>query len=137
LKGAAQSLVVAARRREAAEDLWHRLQISSGRGASLSELDSILADVELVVNSAPLGRSWTPFSLALLGPGHTVVDLVYEPPVTVLVRAARRRGARAVNGLGMLLHRGMASFEIWTGEPAPEPVMRSALERGALEQMSR
>ena len=44
------------------------------------------------------------------------------------MRAAAAGGAKAVNGLGMLLHQGAESFTIWTGRPAPVAVMRKALE---------
>lgn len=52
-------------------------------------------------------------------------------PETPLLAAARRRGCRAVNGLGMLLHQGALAFERWTGRPAPLDAMRTALERSA------
>jgi shikimate dehydrogenase len=67
-----------------------------------------------------------------LNADHVVFDLLYNPPLTPLVRAARDHGARAVNGLAMLLYQGLASFEIWTGRPAPEAAMRAALERAVL-----
>jgi shikimate dehydrogenase len=55
------------------------------------------------------------------------LDLVYAPAETPFLRAARARGLRAENGLGMLARQGALAFEIWTGIPAPLPVMRSAL----------
>jgi shikimate dehydrogenase len=55
------------------------------------------------------------------------IDLVYAPAETPFLRAARARGLRAENGLGMLARQGAIAFEIWTGIPAPFPVMRSAL----------
>jgi shikimate dehydrogenase len=60
--------------------------------------------------------------------GHLAFDLVYNVPETDFMRCARSAGARAANGLGMLLHQGAASFTIWTGRPAPVDVMRRTLE---------
>ena len=134
LKGAAKSIRVTDRNPQAADRLWRSLQIPAGGVVELGQLNSVIPEVDLLVNAA---GSTPPFSLELLGAGQIVFDLVYEPPVTPLVRGARTHGARAANGLGMLLHRGLASFEIWTGEAAPEQQMRSALERAALEHMSR
>jgi shikimate dehydrogenase len=47
------------------------------------------------------------------------IELAYNPPETGFMRAAREAGARAENGLGMLLHQAALAFERWTGQPAP------------------
>jgi shikimate dehydrogenase len=61
-------------------------------------------------------------------PAHAVVtDLVYKPLETRVLAAARARGLRTVDGLGMLLHQGALAFEHWTGRRAPIDVMRRAL----------
>ena len=60
-----------------------------------------------------------------LGPGQTLVDLPY--PETATAEAARRAGATVVGGLEVLVAQGAASFELWTGLPAPVDVMRTAL----------
>lgn len=59
--------------------------------------------------------------------GQVVCDLTYNPRDTVLLKAARSRGAVTVDGTGMLVHQGAIAFEIWTGQPAPVEVMRRAL----------
>tara|TARA_B100000315_G_scaffold253581_1_gene292664 strand:+ start:5662 stop:6546 length:885 start_codon:yes stop_codon:yes gene_type:complete len=61
-----------------------------------------------------------------------VYDLIYNPPTTPLLDEAKRVGAVAINGLGMLVHQGALAFKIWTGENAPKDVMRESLLR-ALE----
>ena len=61
--------------------------------------------------------------------GQMAFDLVYMYPETGFMRNARAAGARAANGLGMLLHQGAAAFTIWTGRPAAVDAMRAALER--------
>ena len=62
-------------------------------------------------------------------PGLTVFDLVYNPLETKLLEQARRSGARAVGGLGMLVRQGALAFELWTGVEAPIEVMRGACTR--------
>ncbi len=56
-----------------------------------------------------------------------VMDIVYAPLETRLLREARAVGCRVVQGLDMLLYQGVAQFELWTGLPAPVEVMRKAL----------
>lgn len=63
-----------------------------------------------------------------------LLDMVYTQRETPTMREARAAGAKAVNGLGMLLHQGARSLEIWTGKAAPVEVMRSALERSAYQE---
>jgi len=60
-----------------------------------------------------------------LGPDQVLVDLPY--PETATARAARAAGATVVSGLEVLAAQGAASFELWTGLPAPIEVMRAAL----------
>jgi len=61
-----------------------------------------------------------------LGAGQTLVDLPY--PETATAAAARAAGARVVTGLDVLVAQGAASFELWTGVPAPVEVMRAAID---------
>lgn len=90
-----------------------------------------LDECPLIVNSTSLGmgHSDLPPELPLegLGPEHVVNDLVYRPGGTPWLTAAAERGARTVDGLGMLLHQGAVAFELWTETAAPVDVMRSAL----------
>lgn len=89
----------------------------------------------LVVNATPVGMGEVttldapdlPVPEERLGSGQLVVDLVYHPLLTPLLAAARRRGAVAVNGVGMLLHQAAIAFRLWTGEDAPLEAMSAAL----------
>ena len=58
-----------------------------------------------------------------------VCDVVFNPPETLLIRAARRRGLPVLDGLAMLVYQGVIGFELWTGQKAPEEVMKDALRR--------
>ena len=82
-------------------------------------------------SATPMGMHTGEFSVLPPDAFHSsqrVYDLIYTFPETVLMRAAREAGARAANGLGMLLHQGALSFSIWTGREAPVAVMRRVLE---------
>jgi len=89
-------------------------------------------DVEMVLNATSLGLK-AEDGLPLdperfdLARADGVYDMVYRPAETALLRAARAAGCRTANGLGMLLYQGAAALELWTGRPAPLPIMRQAL----------
>jgi shikimate dehydrogenase len=107
-------------------------QVARFRGIALSSphLAAELDTIDLIVNATSVGlKSGDPSPLPthLLQPHHLVYDTIYAPSVTPLMRAAIEAGARAENGLGMLLHQGALSFELWTGQAAPLDVMRAAL----------
>jgi shikimate dehydrogenase len=80
-----------------------------------------VGDADLVVN-ATAARDEV---LVELGPGQTLVDLPY--PETETARAVRAAGATVVSGVEVLVAQGAASFELWTGMPAPVDVMRAAV----------
>ena len=63
----------------------------------------------------------------LLSHFPVVMDIVYAPLTTRLLREAAARGCRTIDGLQMLLHQGAAQFALWTGIEAPHAVMRQAL----------
>lgn len=86
---------------------------------------------DLVVQCTPVGMKAadpSPLPADAFRAGQAAFDLVYMHPKTGFMRAALEGGARAANGLGMLLHQGARSFEIWTGRKADTAAMRSALE---------
>lgn len=82
----------------------------------------------VVINATPAGQKGEPpvIPVQALRPGALLVDLVYRPPVTPLIKAARAAGAAAHSGLGMLLHQAALSFEIWTGVQPSLEVMSAA-----------
>ena len=61
-------------------------------------------------------------------PGMTVCDVVFNPVETPFLQSAARRGARCVDGLGMLVNQGCINYTLWTGLPAPKAVMYEALK---------
>ncbi len=94
-------------------------------------LDRATATADLVVNATSLGLAGDlpppELPLAGLAGGQVVADLVYRAGGTPWLAAAAERGARPVDGLGMLLHQGAAAFAQWTGQEPPIEVMRAAL----------
>jgi shikimate dehydrogenase len=93
-----------------------------------------IEEAQLLVNATSVGmKADEPLLVdpGLLRPGLFVYDLIYAPPETKLLKAAREKGCAAANGLGMLLHQAMLSFEIWTGHRAPRNAMQEALEKAA------
>ncbi len=62
-------------------------------------------------------------------PGDVVLDMVYNPHETLLLKRAKQQGCIVIHGGEMLLEQAACQFEIWTGQPAPRSVMRHALEQ--------
>ncbi|CAB4244709.1 Shikimate dehydrogenase (NADP(+)) [Methylacidimicrobium sp. AP8] len=104
-----------------------RITVVPWEKAALAEA---AANADLIVSSVaedPLFLQDPGFLDRLFGPKNFVLDLRYWPTKLPLLEAARERGARAANGLGMLLHQAALAFELWTSTPAPISVMREAL----------
>ncbi len=100
------------------------------RAIRLEDLNEWQDDVDLVVNATSLGwhaEDPLPVPPRFLECAAAVLDTCYNPAGTALLDEARRRGVHCADGLGMLVHQGAASFEIWTGRTAPVDVMREAL----------
>ena len=89
----------------------------------------------MVVQCTTVGLSddSVPFDPAQLAPEAALVDLVYRLPAgdTELVRRARKRGLRAVDGIDVLVHQAIASLEIWLARPGLDHLF-SALREAAL-----
>jgi len=84
---------------------------------------------DAIVNCTPVGmhpHGGSPLAAAELN-CRIVMDMVYRPRETELLRTARRKGIETVSGIEMFLAQGFAQFEIWTGKRAPEAAMRRAV----------
>jgi len=84
---------------------------------------------DAIVNCTPVGmhpRGGSPLATSDLN-CRLVMDMVYRPRTTELLRMARRRGIETVSGVEMFLAQGFAQYEIWTGERAPEAAVRRAV----------
>jgi shikimate dehydrogenase len=113
----AERIHVANRSFERAEALRHKFgeRVAPHRW---EEAVALLADANLLVNTTSLGMAGQPPLIIDVGrlPTRTVVaDIVYVPLETALLKAARARGKRCADGLGMLLHQAVGGFERWFG----------------------
>jgi shikimate dehydrogenase len=108
LQPTADQIWVIARNLEQAQLLCIDLGIERGGPVDLNQAQETVARADLVVNATPLDLP----PAAWLRPGQRLFDL---------------RSRRSAEGRAMLLYQGAASFEIWTGRPAPVGVMRAAL----------
>lgn len=101
------------------------------RGVAWEDRARALADAMLLVNATSLGMEGQPpleLPLDALPQEAVVNDIVYVPLETQLLAAARARGNRCVDGLGMLLHQARPGFEAWFGiRPAVTPGLRDAV----------
>lgn len=125
-----QCIFLCNRTRSRAEDL------ANSYGAGISAHDwtkrqEVLGNADLLINTTSLGMGSSSESYIDLTPlpDHAVVtDIVYVPLETPLLKSARDRGLRAVDGLGMLLHQAVPGFEHWFGAtPEVTPELRARI----------
>jgi shikimate dehydrogenase len=101
-----------------------------GSPADVANADLVVNATSVGMGAAPGAPGPVPFPIDLLQPGQVVVDLVYQPVVTPLLAAAGARGARPVDGIGMLVHQAALSLERWTGAPPDLAAMQLAARGG-------
>lgn len=96
-----------------------------------AELTQRLACADLIVNTTSVGMyphtDAAPVALPELAAGAWLVDIIYNPAETRLMRAAAERGARVLNGVDMLVQQGALSLARWTGCVPPVELMRAVL----------
>jgi len=105
---------------------FHKLQMKT---LSLEEGERAVPDCDWIVQATSLGLKEgdpSPVSLKKARPGTWVLDLIYHRQ-TKFLRDAGKLKLPFKNGLGMLLHQGALSFELWTGQKAPMSNMKKAL----------
>lgn len=129
LAKADMDLIVSNRDPEKAEAISKRFgRMTTIIPVSHEELPKHIHDISLIANCTPLGMEGFPRELPLdpdlISKEMTVLDLVYVPMETLLLRAAKEKGARVAYGYEMLVGQGARSFELFTGRKAPAEVMR-------------
>ena len=99
---------------------------------SWQTIGDLLPRADLLVNTTSLGMRGQPaleLDVGLLPPRAVVADLVYVPLETPLLAAARARGLKTADGLGMLLHQAVRGFELWFGRrPEVTAELRALVE---------
>jgi shikimate dehydrogenase len=138
--GAARSAVYVLRQRGVEVDIVNRTLLRaeqlaarfSARAHGTDALPRLLPGADVLVNCTSLGmagKGALNIDLAPLKRTAMVYDVIYVPLETALLKAARRRGHRTVDGLGMLLHQAGYGFRKWYGgDPQVTPELRSMLE---------
>lgn len=137
LESQTRELMILGRATERIETLLAHLRqqhgVSKVCGAVLGtpEARHLLAKADVVVNTTSVGLKSGDerrlIEVEDLPATALVMDMIFNPPLTPLLREARARGLCVLNGLSMLLYQGTLALELWTGQSAPEDVMRAAL----------
>lgn len=100
--------------------------------ADLEKLKAEMADSYLFTNATGVGmkpmegQTYIP-DTSFFRPDLIVTDVIYAPAETKLLRMAKQAGCKTMNGMGMLLFQGAASFELWTGKKMPIAHMKEVL----------
>jgi shikimate dehydrogenase len=104
----------------------------------LTDWNKVAADAMLLVNSTSAGMGANPplnIELSALPKSAAVCDIVYNPQDTMLLKDAAARGYKTIDGLGMLMHQAVPSFEAFFGiKPKVTPGLRTALEKALCER---
>ena len=93
---------------------------------------------DILINTTPVGMAPNddamPVPQGAILPGRTVMDIVYNPVETLLLKTAREKKCRIVNGVRMFVYQGAMQFELWTGRKAPVDVMEKAVRSALVER---
>ena len=134
LRAGARTVTIGNRTVASASELAERFTGVGGGAISVVSLGDpafgeALRSADLAVNATTVGMLAPGMTIDVdaLRPGATVFDLVYVPPETPLLAAARARGLRAANGSEMLIAQAAIAFERWTGVAGVTEVMRAAV----------
>ncbi len=99
---------------------------------SYGDMQREIPNHDIILNATSLGMgdqmNQTPVNKEYLRKGQIVFDAVYKPWETRLLKEAKEQGAVTIQGVEMLLHQGIAQFELYTGRKAPIEVMRKVLQ---------
>ena len=104
-------------------------ELGAESAGGLADLGDTTHDVLVNTTSVGLREDASPVDAAAISAGAVVLDAVYEPERTRLLRDASSRGARAVEGKWMLVHQAAEQLRLWTGCEAPVEVMADAFDR--------
>ncbi len=134
LRNGVEKIVIANRTFEKAESLAGRLsKIEMVEAVSLDYLNSVVDKFDILINTTSVGMKESDpslFDYSLIKPDTVVVDIIYKPFETELLKVAKSKGAKTINGLGMLIHQGARAFKILTDMESSVEVMKDALLEG-------
>lgn len=122
-------LAIASRKIGHAKKLARKVK---AKAIEIKKIDS-LDGFDVLINATPIGMEpntrETPIKGSFLRKGLVVFDIVYKPLETKLLKEARKKECKTINGTEMLLEQAFEGFKLFTGKKAPEKEMRRALTR--------
>ncbi|SHE77208.1 shikimate dehydrogenase [Seinonella peptonophila] len=130
-----KQLTILNRTNEKAEYLATHLSqwLPSIQVGTLKDGKKILENATCIINTTSVGMHPRIHEMPIEAdwiPSHCIVsDLIYAPVKTALLKAAKAKGARIQNGLGMLLFQAAIAYEQWTNQIAPIEIMRQTLQK--------
>ncbi|MEE3327891.1 MAG: shikimate dehydrogenase [Myxococcota bacterium] len=104
-------------------------QLGAHGSGRLDELGDLQPEIIINTTSVGLRSENSPVSIESIPASSVVMDAVYDPEKTRLLRDAEQRGARTLGGKWMLIHQAAEQFSLWTGLDAPIQVMGQAFDR--------
>jgi shikimate dehydrogenase len=133
LRAGAPEIRLINRTQSRAENLASQTKRGRVKAVAWGSWKPAFADTRLLVNATSLGmsgKSKLDVPLDALPRNAAVADIVYNPLETELLAAAKARGHRTMDGLGMLMHQAAPAFAAWFGVPPKvTPELRAELER--------
>lgn len=133
----ANTIIIANRTISKAESLTEQVRLRfpavkiEATGMEHADLKRVFHNVDMLINTTSIGlkiKDPSPAPKEFLHKDLFVCDLIYNPPDTELIRYAKELCRGHMNGSGMLIHQGAASFKLWTGIKPPIQVMTQALQ---------
>ena len=132
VKNGAKDVLIHNRSPQRAEELVAR--IGGCRIGRQTELANDVEQAQILINTTPVGfdpsgagsKTESPIDVRLIKSHHIVLDAVYRPLETSLLAAAKKVGAKTVDGLEMLVHQAALQQEIWLGQRGDTKLMRDA-----------
>lgn len=115
-------------------DLINQKTEARGIFTKWDALYEVPKEIDILVNATSLGMAPNdkePINIDIdsLHSGLVVADVIVNPPNTQLIKDARSKGCRVIDGLGMIVNQGILGVEYWTGTKVSAGVMRDALEK--------
>jgi shikimate dehydrogenase len=139
LKGRDCQITISNRSKKRGEGLSKELGCDYLPTSSLVRMKAGELEADVVINATSLGMvprdGETPIPKKLLEEGMMVMDIVYQPLQTRLLREAKEKGCLTVNGLEMFIRQGVAQLEIWTGRRLEIKQIRKDLRRVLREKI--
>lgn len=147
LLSAGNDVCITNRTKERAEELAKDLNVGASEhricnvvDLSVEGLKDVVAQVDLIVNTTSVGMApnfnQSPIPLELVTSKHVVVDIIYNPEETLLLKHARQVGCKAQNGVGMLVWQAIKAWEFWWNETPPSKVSMFEAVQDALRKTS-